>query len=134
GATLGRGDCATAWRPVAARSRECGCARRCPFRDQCSGERARAEAAEADIVVTNHALLAIDALSDVPVLPEHDCVVIDEAHELESRITSTATAELSPTNIAILAKRTGKIGPDGTGDALTEALDEWVSALDGAVA
>ena len=125
---LDRGVSDTAWRQVSVSSRECIGASRCPFGDQCFAERARAEAAEADIVVTNHALLAIDALSDVPVLPEHDCVVIDEAHELESRITSTATAELSPTNIAILAKRTGKIGPDGTGDALTEALDEWVTA------
>lgn len=131
---LDRGVSDTAWRQVSVSSRECVGASRCPFGDQCFAERARAEAAEADIVVTNHALLAIDALSDVPVLPEHDCVVIDEAHELESRITSTATAELSPTNIAILAKRTGKIGPDGTGDALTEALDEWVTALDGAIA
>ena len=48
---------------------------------------ARAEAGEADIVVTNHALLAIDALEERPVLPEHDVVVVDEAHELVDRVT-----------------------------------------------
>ena len=52
-------------------------------------------AMRADVVVTNHALLAIDALSDVDVLPEHDVVVIDEAHELVDRVTGVATEELT---------------------------------------
>ena len=34
------------------------------------------------MVVTNHALLAIDALSDFAVLPEYELLVVDEAHEL----------------------------------------------------
>ncbi len=50
---------------------------------------------QADVVVTNHALLAIDAIENFDVLPEHDVVVIDEAHELVDRVTSVAAAELS---------------------------------------
>ena len=130
---LDRGVSDTAWRQVSVTSRECIGATRCPFGEQCFAVKAKQEAAEADIVVTNHALLAIDALADTPVLQEHDCVIIDEAHELESRITATATAELSPTAIAILAKRTGKIGSKDTGDELTEALDNWVESLDAAM-
>ena len=42
-------------------------------------------AAQADVVVTNHALLAIDAMADAPVLPEHDVVVVDEAYAEFSR-------------------------------------------------
>ena len=44
-------------------------------------------AAEADVVVTNHALLAIDALGDGGILPEHRVVIVDEAHELVDRVT-----------------------------------------------
>lgn len=130
---LDRGVSDQAWRQVSVTSRECIGASRCPFGQSCFAERARSRAQEADIVVTNHALLAIDALSDNTVLPEHDAVIVDEAHELEGRITNVATAELSGTAVAILAKRAGKIGPDGTGDELKEAGDEWVNALEAAV-
>ena len=34
------------------------------------------------LVVTNHALLAIDAMHGGTALPEHQIVIIDEAHEL----------------------------------------------------
>ena len=62
----------------------------------------------ADIVVTNHALLAIDALEDGNVLPEHDVVIIDEAHDLVDRVTSIATAELSAPAVDAAARRCGK--------------------------
>ena len=52
-------------------------------------------AGDADVVVTNHALLAIDALESFTVLPEHDAVVVDEAHELVDRVTGVATDELT---------------------------------------
>lgn len=126
---LPKGVSDRAWRQVSVSARECMGATRCPFGEQCFAELARARAAESDIVVTNHALLAIDALVDAPVLPEHDVVVVDEAHELEARITSVATAELSPTAIAILAKRAGKIGPAGTGDDLAAAGEKWLDQL-----
>ena len=35
-----------------------------------------------DIVITNHALLAINAFEGMKVLPEHETVIIDEAHGL----------------------------------------------------
>ncbi|MEJ4103982.1 ATP-dependent DNA helicase [Corynebacterium bovis] len=128
--SLARGVVDQAWRQVSVASRECVGASRCPFGDTCFAERARATAAEADVVVTNHALLAIDALSDQPVLPEHEVVVVDEAHELERRITSVATAELSGAAVAVLARRCAKVGPEGCSDALTEAGDTWASAVE----
>ena len=79
-----------AWRQVAVSAREC-LGTRCPMRTDCFAERARDEAGAADIVVTNHALLAIDAIEDFHVLPEHDVVIIDEAHDLVDRVTSVAT-------------------------------------------
>ena len=80
-----------AWRQVAISAKECIGAARCPNGFECFAERARERAGLVDIVVTNHALLAIDALEDFIVLPEHDVVVIDEAHDLVSRVTTAAS-------------------------------------------
>src|SRR4051794_15498993 len=88
-----------AWRQGAVSAQECLGAPRCPYGTECFAERARDEAAAADVVVTNHALLAIDALEEFQVLPEHDVVIIDEAHELVDRITSVAAEELSATAV-----------------------------------
>jgi ATP-dependent DNA helicase DinG len=98
-----------AWRQVAVTARECIGAPRCPFGPQCFAERARDEAGKADIVVTNHALLAIDALEDFDIFPEHDVVIIDEAHDLVDRVTSVASDELSATAPEIAARRCGKM-------------------------
>jgi ATP-dependent DNA helicase DinG len=110
-----------AWRQVSVSSRECLGAARCPFGTECYAERARDEAGDADIVVTNHALLAIDALEDFQVLPEHDVVIIDEAHELVDRVTSVATAELSAQAVEITARRCGRLIEDDLADRLKEA-------------
>ena len=52
----------SAWRQVSVSARECLGASRCPVGDDCFAEKARAEAGRADVVVTNHAMLAIDAI------------------------------------------------------------------------
>ncbi|MBS4727280.1 ATP-dependent DNA helicase [Mycobacterium sp. SM1] len=94
-----------AWTQVSVSARECLGASRCPFGGQCFAERARIRAGTADIVVTNHALLAIDALSESAVLPEHRLLVVDEAHELVDRVTAVATRELTSTALAVAARR-----------------------------
>jgi ATP-dependent DNA helicase DinG len=94
-----------AWAQVSVSARECLGAAKCPYGSECFAERARAQAHDVDVVVTNHALLAIDALEGVPVLPEHDVVVVDEGHELAARVTSIATAELSFGFVERAAKR-----------------------------
>jgi ATP-dependent DNA helicase DinG len=110
-----------AWRQVSVSAKECLGAQRCPYGTTCFAELARAEAGDAHIVVTNHALLAIDALGDYPVLPEHDAVVVDEAHELVDRVTSVATQELSAVAVETAAKRCGRLVEDGVADRLQEA-------------
>jgi ATP-dependent DNA helicase DinG len=118
-----------AWRQVSVSARECLGAARCPFGTECFAERARDEAGEADIVVTNHALLAIDALEDFQVLPDHDVVIIDEAHELVDRVTSVATAELSVQAVEITARRCGRFVEDDLADRLKEAGEALEPAL-----
>jgi ATP-dependent DNA helicase DinG len=62
--------------------------RRCPFVSACFAEAARARAAEADLVIVNHALYFAHLASGLSVLPEHDAVVFDEAHRLEESAAS----------------------------------------------
>ena len=83
-----------AWRQVSVTAREC-LGRKCPLIEQCFAEKARLDAAEADVVITNHALLAINAFEGLAVLPDHDVVVVDEAHELDGRVTGAVTGALS---------------------------------------
>ncbi len=101
-----------AWRQVAVSAKEC-LGNRCPLRATCFAEKARDEAGAADIIVTNHALLAIDAMEDFHVLPEHGIVIIDEAHDLVDRVTSVASGELSASSVETAARRCGRLLDDG---------------------
>ena len=117
------------WSQVSVSARECLGATRCPYGVDCFAEKARAEAAEADIVVTNHALLAIDAIAEAAVLPEHGFLVIDEAHELTDRVTSVATGELSAGPLGVAVRRTSRlVGPE-----LTERLEASVATFASAI-
>ncbi len=92
-----------AWRQVSVTAMECLGAQKCPVAQECFSERARADAAVADIVITNHAMLAISAFEGLAVLPEYDVVVIDEAHELQDRVTGAVTGQLSSNLITAAA-------------------------------
>jgi ATP-dependent DNA helicase DinG len=109
-----------AWRQASVTARECIGAGKCGFGSSCFAEKARKLAADADIVVTNHALLAIDALGE-GILPDHRVVIVDEAHELVDRVTSVASGELSAASIEIALRRTGKMADESAITRLTEA-------------
>jgi ATP-dependent DNA helicase DinG len=118
-----------AWSQVSVSARECIGVARCPFGTECFSEKARGKAGLADVVVTNHALLAIDAIADSTVLPEHELLVVDEAHELVDRVTGIATAELTATALSVTTRRaTRLIGPELT-DRLEDASATLVSAI-----
>ncbi|HEX5188497.1 MAG TPA: ATP-dependent DNA helicase [Streptosporangiaceae bacterium] len=121
-----------AWRQVSVSARECLGVQRCPFGSQCFAELAREEAGKADIVVTNHALLAIDALEEFDIFPEHDVVIIDEAHDLVDRVTSVASDELSAVAVETAARRCGKMIGEGAVSRLRDAgagLDKAVAGV-----
>ena len=107
------------WSQVSVSARECIGVARCPFGSECFSERARAAAGRADVVVTNHALLAIDAVSESAVLPEHALLVVDEGHELVDRVTSVATAELTSATLGVAARRITQL----VGAELTQRLE-----------
>ncbi|AJI79682.1 ATP-dependent DNA helicase [Corynebacterium singulare] len=118
-----------AWRQVSVTSAECLGATRCPHGEDCFAELARRRAADVDVVVTNHALLAIDAVADVNILPEHDVVIIDEAHELDGRITSVSTAEITGRALKMAATRAKSLGANGKDQRLTEQAAELTQLL-----
>ena len=120
----------TVWRAVSVTAKECIGASRCPFGADCFAEKARAEASDVDVVVTNHAMLAIDALADANILPEHDVVIVDEAHELDARITAVATTELSAQALVLAANRAAKLDPAAkAADDLKGLADELADML-----
>lgn len=120
----------TVWRAVSVTAKECIGAPRCPFGADCFAEKARAEASDVDVVVTNHAMLAIDALADANILPEHDVVIVDEAHELDARITAVATTELSAQALVLAANRAAKLDPAAkAADDLKGLADELADML-----
>lgn len=114
-----------AWRQVSVTSRECLGASRCPQGEDCFAELAKQKAAQVDIVVTNHALLAIDAAAETDILPEHDVVIVDEAHELDARITSVSTAEINARAIKMAANRAKSLGAEGKDVRLGELADDF---------
>lgn len=118
-----------AWRQVSVTSNECLGATRCPHGEDCFAELARRRAADVDIAVTNHALLAIDAVADINILPEHDVVIIDEAHELDGRITSVSTAEITGRALKMAANRAKSLGANGKDQRLSEQANELSQLL-----
>ncbi|HSL06442.1 MAG TPA: ATP-dependent DNA helicase [Pseudonocardiaceae bacterium] len=112
-----------AWRQVSVSARECLGLSRCPVGMDCFAEQARARAGRAEVVVTNHALLAIDAMGEHQVLPEHAVVVIDEAHDLVDRVTSAATEELTAAMVETASRRCGRLIDQQIADELAAAGD-----------
>ena len=118
-----------AWSQVSVSARECIGVARCPFGTECFSEKARGKAGLADVVVTNHALLAIDAIADAAVLPEHSLLVIDEAHELVDRVTGVATGELTSAILgAAIRRATRLVAPE-----LTSRLEAAAAVFSSAI-
>src|SRR5699024_5693091 len=134
-----------AWAQVSVNAFDC-LGSKCPAFEECFAEMAKIRAGGADVVVTNHALLAIDAFGDHAVLPEHSAVIVDEAHELRDRVTNALSGTLTSAMIdhaASAVRRTGLV-QDGVvglletaGARLEKALevadegliDRWPEAL-----
>jgi ATP-dependent DNA helicase DinG len=120
------------WRQVSVSARECLGAQKCPFGEECFAERAREKAHRSHLIITNHSLLAIDAIEGVPMIPDYDVVVIDEAHELVARVTQAATDELWASEIERAARRSARHVKSETGDPagdLTDAADALRAAI-----
>ena len=118
-----------AWAQVSVSASEC-LGRRCPMVEECFSEMARTRANESDIVITNHALLAINSFEGLGVLPEHDIVIIDEAHELADRVTGAVTDSLSASLIRRAARDIRK-SSKADSSALEQAAGSLETACEG---
>ena len=124
------------WRGFSVSRRECVGESKCPYGTECFTVRRREVAQRADLVVTNHAMLAIDVLEGIPLLPEHGAIVIDEAHELVDRTTQALTRELSGRAVEVAATRArSSITDEAYADLVdaASALDASLSAISGRV-
>lgn len=120
------------WRQISVNHRECLGAAKCPFAEECFAERAKEKAQRSHLVVTNHSLLAIDAIEGVPMIPDYDAVVIDEAHELVARVTQAATDELAVADVERAAQRSQRFIEGDEADRLGEAADALADAFEAA--
>ncbi|MFF5079499.1 ATP-dependent DNA helicase [Actinoplanes sp. NPDC000266] len=119
----------TAWRQVSMPARDCVGAAKCPYGAECFAEASRARAREADIVVTNHSLLAVDMLAERHIVPPHKLLVIDEAHELADRVSAASQAELTPDAVERSARRARTLIPPAVSESLAEAADALTVGL-----
>jgi ATP-dependent DNA helicase DinG len=120
-----------AWAQVSVGHTECPGATRCPSGQECFAEAARQRAGQADVVVVNTHLYAFHLLSGGGLLPEHDVVVIDEAHELEDIASASLGFAIAAGRIRSLARAARSLVAE---TAPLVALDEAADALDGALA
>jgi ATP-dependent DNA helicase DinG len=113
------------WAANSLSGRECVGADVCAYGHQCFAALAKGRAQSADIVITNHTLLAIEIVDSHPILPERDAVILDEAHEFMDRTTQAVTEELTSTRVIRAAAMARKHMPGKLSDALTKAADDF---------
>ncbi|MFT4186541.1 MAG: ATP-dependent DNA helicase [Micrococcaceae bacterium] len=109
------------WKNFSVNANEC-IGSKCPFFAECFTELSRNDAREADIVVTNHAFLAAGTFGDSNILPEWDVAIIDEAHELEDRVTGAMSAQLSIATAGSAVKSISRFAPQ-EGNRFAKAVD-----------
>ncbi len=120
---------ARVWRGFSVGRRECVGETKCAYGQECFTALRRQEAAEADIVVTNHAMLAIDAIEGIPVLPEHQAVIVDEGHELADRAAAAVTGELTLAIVERAFSRARRLVSQPAADRLDDAFADFEEAL-----
>ncbi len=116
------------WSAYSVSSQECARGSGCAFVEQCWAEKAIAQARAADIVITNHTLLALNAVQEA-IIGEHDAVIVDEAHALPAALQRAATDELSVEALNRAARRTRSAGCTEEADRLLDAADALESSL-----
>lgn len=121
-----------AWSAVSVGPGECVGAAKCARAEDCFSEQARADAADADIVVVNAHLYAAHLQSGRQLLAEHDLLVIDEAHEFEDALVDALGVRLTGWRLRNLARVHDGVVADApeVAAALGGAADELDAALE----
>ena len=117
------------WAANSVSGRECVGADVCAFGSQCFAANAKGKAQSADVVVTNHTLLAIEIMDLHPILPERDCIILDEAHEFMDRATQAVTDELTSARVLRAAAMARKFMPGKLADAFHKAANNFHESM-----
>ena len=117
------------WLANSTSGRECVGADECRFGGECFAVKAKAKAQTADIVVTNHTLLAIEIVDSHPILPERDAVILDEAHEFMDRTTQAVTEELTSGRVLRAASMVRRHMPGKLAESFAKAADGFHEAM-----
>ena len=117
---------ARTWATVSVGPTECPGQTRCPMGGTCFAEIAREQAKEADVVVVNTYLYALDLVSEGAILEEHDVAIIDEAHQIEDIVAGAAGFELTGGRLRNLANTIQQIVAD---DGLISDLHDIAEQL-----
>ena len=113
---------------VSVGSDECPGRNRCPVGSDCFAEKARDAASQADVIVVNLHLYGLHIASNGAILPEHEVVIFDEAHQLESVMSDTVGIKLTSGRFSSLGSAVRKVIADPT---VTNKLEESGLRLSG---
>jgi ATP-dependent DNA helicase DinG len=116
-------------------ARECPGAPSCEYGEACLAELALERARAARLLVTNIDLYCLDAGIGGGLLGEHDAVIFDEAHELETIASRTFGVEIGPRRFRWLAAQVRTLLVAGSDEPvrIEQAGDRLSHALEAAV-
>jgi ATP-dependent DNA helicase DinG len=112
-----------AWSSVSVGSDQCPGARECPSGPDCFAEAAYERAREADVIVVNLHLLGAHVASGGHVLPDHDVVILDEAHEAADVMAGALGVTLTPGRVAAVARLASASGLARHRDSVDRVLE-----------
>jgi ATP-dependent DNA helicase DinG len=101
-----------AWNAVTCSGAECPGKAECKDGETCFAEAARERAIGASILVVNHALYCAHLASERRVLPEHDVVIIDEAHAFAENATNAFAGDMTADAVIRLSGMLARAGAD----------------------
>src|SRR5258706_3573179 len=91
--------------------------------EACSFHLAKQAALASHLLIVNHALLLSDVATGGKVLPEHDYVIVDEAHHMESAVTSALSFRMTQNDVERMLKELGGSSAGLLGRILTDTHD-----------
>lgn len=81
----------------------------CPWRSRCFYRRAKRQAQQSEVVITNHSLLVADLISEGDILPVYEEIIIDEAHHFETVASDHLGIKLDYLDVTNVFSRLGSI-------------------------
>lgn len=117
------------WSAVSVGPMECPGANKCPSGGECFSEAARQQTHASSVIVVNLHLYGLHLASGGVILPEHDVVVVDEAHQLEDVLSSAAGLDFGAGRFASLARNARAIIDDSLATELGDIGGRLADAL-----